>query len=61
MKNFFEKHMEILMVVSVALIYMGIKAFLGLVMSDNLSWTGLSLLLTYVVYDVLKIKAGIKN
>ena len=59
-----DKKYEVLAVftaVMVAFIYLGIKSFLGLFMSDNLSWVGLSLLLTYVVYDIIKRKLDSKE
>lgn len=46
--------MSVFAVICMALVYMGVKSFLGLFMSDNLSWVGLSLLLTWIIWDVLK-------
>lgn len=40
--------------ICMALVYMGVKSFLGLFMSDNLSWVGLSLLLTWIIWDIIK-------
>ena len=48
-------------VILMSIIYMCIKSFLSLFMSDNLSWVGLSLLLTYVIYDIIKMKSGTKE
>lgn len=61
MKNFIGKNIEWLVVVGLAFVYSGIKTVLGLFMSDELSWVELSLLLTFVVYDIIKIKTGIKG
>lgn len=41
MKNFMKKHVEIFAAICVALVYLAIKSFLGIFMSDNLSWVGL--------------------
>lgn len=61
MKNFMKKHVEIFAAICVALVYLAVKSFLGIFMSDNLSWVGLSLLLTYVIYDIIKMKNGTKE
>lgn len=61
MKNIKEYLSYVLLVVSVSFIYMGVKGFLGLFMSDELSWVGLSLLLTYIVYDAIRTTRGIKR
>lgn len=61
MKGIKECMVYVLLVVSVSAIYMGIKGILGLFMSDELSWVGLSLLLTYIVYDAIRTTRGIKR
>lgn len=47
---------SIFTVICMSLVYMGVKSFLGLFMSDNLSWVGLSLLLTWFIWDVIKME-----
>lgn len=54
MKKFLQKNLELFMAVFVALVYLVVKTCLGFFMSDDMSWTGLSLLITYVIYDVIK-------
>ena len=63
MKSIKEFFSYVLLIGFVSFIYMGIKGFLGLFMSDDLSRIGLSLLLTYIAYDTIRIKTllGIKR
>ena len=52
----------VLMLAAMALMYSGIKSVLGIFMSNELSWVGLSLLLTYLTYDlIVKFTTGIKK
>lgn len=52
--NLMSNLMAIFAAICMALVYWSVKSFLGLFMSDNLSWVGLSLLLTWIIWDVLK-------